>query len=413
MAFELSNLDLTIVVGYLVLIVVLGLRYAKKSETEEDYFLGGRRFTWPLIGLSLYASNMSSASLIGMAGSGYASGVSVYNYEWMAAVVLVFFAIFFLPYYLRSQVYTMPEFLERRYDSRSRYIFSGITLFGTIIIDTASSLYAGALVIKLMFPEVPMWQSIVAIAFFSGLYTIAGGLAAVVFTDSIQAILLTIGATLIAFIAWQSIGSWSAVEAVTPPEMLSVIQPLSDPFLPWLGLLTGVPLLGFYFWCNNQFMVQRVLGAKNVDHGRWGALFAGLLKLPIIFIMVLPGTMARVLYPAADNPALAANPDLVFPTLMFDLLPVGIVGIVAAGLIAAIMSSIDSTLNSASTLVTMDFFKKLKPETSSERLTWVGRIFTGLFMVIAAVWAPYIESFPCWLLAVGCWLLAVGCCCNQ
>ncbi|MFQ5640838.1 MAG: sodium:solute symporter [bacterium] len=392
--FELSTIDLTIVIAYLVFIVVLGLRFTKKNESAEDYFLGGRVFTWPLIGLSLYASNMSSASLIGMAGSAYATGISVYNYEWMAAVVLVFFAIFFLPYYLKSQVYTMPEFLERRYDSRARYIFSSVTLIGTIIIDTAGSLYAGALVVKLIFPQIPMWQSITTIALFSGLYTIAGGLAAVVYTDSIQAILLTIGAIMISVIAFMKVGSWEAVTAVTPPEMLSVIQPLSDSFLPWLGLLTGVPLLGFYFWCNNQFMVQRVLGAKDVNHGRWGALFAGLLKLPIIFIMVLPGTMARVLYPAAENPAIQNNPDLVFPTLMFDLLPVGVLGIVAAGLIAAIMSSIDSTLNSASTLVTMDFFKKLRPRTTSSQLTWAGRIFTGIFMILAAAWAPNIEKFP-------------------
>lgn len=290
-SFELSPIDLTIIILYLIFVVSLGLRFAKKSGSAEDYFLGGRRFTWPLVGLSLYASNMSSASLIGMAGSAYGTGISVYNYEWMAAVVLVFFAAFFLPYYLRSQVYTMPEFLERRFDSRARYIFSAVTVIGTIVIDTAGTLYAGSLVVKLIFPQIPIWQSIFAIALFSGLYTIAGGLAAVVFTDAIQAILLTIGAITISAIALMKIGSWSAVTAVTPPEMLSVIQPLDDSFLPWPGLLTGVPLLGFYFWCNNQFMVQRILGAKDVNHGRWGALFAGLLKLPVIFIMVLPGTM--------------------------------------------------------------------------------------------------------------------------
>lgn len=393
-SFELSTLDLSIVVVYLIFIVTLGLRFAKKSTSTEDYFLGGRRFTWPMVGLSLYASNMSSASLIGMAGSAYASGIAVYNYEWMAAVIMVFFAIFFLPYYLRSQVYTMPEFLERRYDARSRYIFSGMTLVSTIIIDTAATLYAGSLVIGMIFPDIPMWQSIAAIAFFSGLYTIAGGLAAVVFTDAIQAILLTIGAITISIIAFLKVGSWEAVTAVTPPEMLSIIQSTDSDFLPWPALLTGVPLLGFYFWCNNQFMVQRVLGAKNVDHGRWGALFAGVLKLPVIFIMVLPGTFARVLYPAATNPALGGNPDLVFPTLMFNLLPIGVLGLVAAGLIAAIMSSVDSTLNSASTLLTMDFLKKLRPNTSNKQLTWSGRIFTGIFMLLAAIWAPFIETFP-------------------
>ncbi len=391
---QFSPIDLTIVIMYLVFVIALGLRFAKKTASAEDYFLGGRSFTWPLVGLSLYASNMSSASLIGMAGSAYATGISVFNYEWMAAVILVFFAIFFLPQYLRSQVYTMPEFLERRFDSRSRYIFSGISVFSMIVIDTAGSLYAGGLVIHLIFPQIPIWQSIIAIAVVSGLYTIAGGLAAVVFTDAIQAVVLTIGAMLIAVIAYIKIGSWDAVTAVTPPGMLSIIQPLDDSFLPWPGLLTGVPLLGFYFWCNNQFMVQRVLGAKDISHGRRGLLFAGLLKLPVILIMVLPGTMARVLYPVAENPAIQNNPDLVFPTLMFDLLPVGVLGFVAAGLIAALMSSIDSTLNSASTLVTMDFFKKFKPKTTGTQLAWAGRIFTGIFMILASIWAPNIEKFP-------------------
>lgn len=387
-SFQLSYIDLTVVGLYAVFVIILGLRYAKKHESAEEYFLGGRSFTWPLVGLSLYASNMSSSSLVGMAGSGYGTGISVYNYEWMAAVVLVFFAIFFLPFYLRSQVYTMPEFLERRFDARARFYFSGLTLFGTIVIDTAGSLYAGALVIKLVFPQIPIWQSILGLAIIAGFYTIAGGLAAVVYTDAIQAVLLTLGAILISILAFIKVGSWEAVTAVTPTKMLSVIQPLDDPFLPWLGLITGVPLLGFYFWCTNQFMVQRVLGAKDLNHGRWGAIFAGFLKLPPIFIMILPGIMARVLYPNLENP------DLVFPTLMFDLLPVGILGLVAAGLLAAIMSSIDSTLNSASTLLTMDFVKKLRPATSTERLTFLGRLFTFVFMVLSAAWAPQISKFP-------------------
>jgi SSS family solute:Na+ symporter len=205
--FELRPLDLSIVVLYLIFIVVLGLRFAKKTHSAEEYFLGGRRFTWPLVGLSLYASNMSSASLIGMAGAAYAIGISVYNYEWMAAVILVFFAIFFLPFYLRSQVFTMPEFLERRFDKRSRYIFSGITLLGTIVIDTAGSLYAGGLVVQILYPDIPIWQPILAIALISGLYTIAGGLAAVVYTDAIQAVVLTIGAAIIAGLAYIKIGN--------------------------------------------------------------------------------------------------------------------------------------------------------------------------------------------------------------
>jgi SSS family solute:Na+ symporter len=203
----------------------------------------------------------------------------------------------------------------------------------------------------------------------------------------IQAILLLVGSVIITVTAFLKIGSWAAVTEITPPEMLSLVRPLDDPGVPWLGLLTGVPLLGFYFWCTNQFMTQRVLSAKDENHGRWGAIFAGFLKMLPLFIMVLPGTMARVLYP--DLP----KADLVFPTLLFDMLPIGVLGIVLAGFIAALMSQIDSTLNSASTLVTMDFVHKYYPKLDGKKLMWVGRLVTAVFMVLAAMWAPYIENF--------------------
>ena len=385
--FTLSNIDLLVIGLYLVFVIGLGLRLAKTHENAEQYFLAGRSMLWPIVGISLFASNISSTTLVGLSGDAYATGISVYNYEWMAAVVLVFFAVFFLPIYLRSKVYTMPEFLERRYDARSRYYFAVITLIGNIIIDTAGSLFAGGLVLKLVFPSIPMWQTIAVLALLAGVYTIAGGLKAVMYTDAVQTIAILIGAIIITVLAFDKVGDWNTVTVITPPEMLSLVGPIDDPAMPWLGLLLGVPLLGFYFWCTNQFMVQRVLSAKSIDHGRWGVLFAALLKLPVLFIMVFPGTMARALYPALERP------DLVFPTLMFDLLPIGILGLVFAGLISALMSSIDSTLNSASTLVTMDFVAKLRPDYSGERLMWVGRIVTFIFMVLAAAWAPQIAGF--------------------
>ncbi len=391
--FQLATIDYVMVVLYVIFIVWLGFYFARRNKSEDDYFLAGRSLTWWLIGFSLLASNMSSSSLLGMTGEAYSRGIAVYNYEWMAAVILIFFVIFFLPFYLKTRIFTMPEFLERRFDERSRYWFSGITILGNIVIDTAAGLYAGAAVIQILFPEVPMWQSITVLAVLAGLYTIAGGLAAVVYTDAVQAVLLLLGASIISFTAFSRVGSWEAVTEVVPPEALSIILPADDPTLPWTGLITGVFLLGFYFWTNNQFMVQRVLGAKDLDNGRWGALFAGALKLPIIFIMVLPGTFARVLYPLDQYPALA-NPDFVFPTLMFDLLPVGLRGLIVTALIAAIMSSVDSTLNSASTLVTMDFVKKLKPKADRAYLLWAGRISTFVFMIFAALWAPQIIKFP-------------------
>ncbi|MCW8805485.1 MAG: sodium:solute symporter [Ignavibacteriaceae bacterium] len=388
MQFNLDTIDVIILVAYLVFILWRGFSYVKAHDNAEDYFLAGRSLVWPLIGLSLFASNMSSSSLVGLAGSGYETGISVYSYEWMAVIVLIIFAIFFLPFYLKTKVYTMPEFLEKRYDARARYYFSALTVVGNIGIDTAATLYAGALVIQLIFPQFELWQSILVLAVLSGLYTIAGGLKAVVFTDAFQAVILVIGSIIITILAFIKVGSWDAVFNVTPIDHFSIIQPLNDEFLPWPGLFTGVLLLGFYFWATNQFIVQRALGAKDKRHGQWGSLFAGLLKLTVLFIMVFPGIFARVLYPDIEK----AN--LVYPTLLFDLLPAGLLGLVLAGLLAAMMSSIDSALNSASTLVTMDFVNKLKPNITSEGLMWVGRVVTFIFMILSAIWAPQIDKFP-------------------
>lgn len=386
-AFEISPVDLGIVALYLVFIIWLGLRFARRHETAEEYFLAGRKIRWPFVGLSLYASNQSTGSLVGMAGAGYATGLAVYNYEWFAVVVLIIFAIFFLPFYLRSKIYTLPEFLERRFDERSRYYHAVVTISGNLLIDTAGSLYAGALVISLVFTDIPLWQSITALAVFTGIYTVLGGLSAVVYTDSIQSILLAIGAITIAVLAFVEVGSWDAVVAAASAEHFKLIRPANDAYMPWPGLILGVPLLGFYYWTANQYIVQRALGARTVRDGQWGALFAGLLKVPVLFMMVMPGLFGLALFPGLDSP------NQIFPVLMFSLLPVGVLGIVLAGFIAALMSSVDSALNSASTLATMDFYNKARPHSTPEHLMWVGRGFTIAFVVVAALVAPQIDRF--------------------
>lgn len=386
-SYELAPLDLTLIAVYGIVVVWIGIKLAGKHKSADDYFLAGRSMLWPLIGISLFASNISSTTLIGLAGDAYHTGISVFNYEWMASIVLVFFAIFILPFLLRTQVFTLPEFLERRYDGRVRSYFSALTLFLNIVVDTAGSLFAGGLLLKLVFPEIEISTTITILAIVAGLYTITGGLAAVIYTDAIQTALLLIGAVVITFVAFDRVGGWSGMTAGIDPSQLSLIRPMDDPGVPWLGLITGIPLLGFYFWCANQFMVQRVLSAKSVNHGRWGVLLAALLKLPVLFLMVLPGIIAIKLYPDL------ARPDLVYPTLMFDLLPTGLLGLVLAGFIAALMSQIDSTLNAASTLVTMDFVRKYKPGLNSRSLMVVGRWVTGIFMILAVLWAPQIENF--------------------
>lgn len=385
---QLQAIDIWVVGGYALAMVIIGLVTAGKSHGAEDYFLAGRSMTWAIIGFSLFASNISSTTLVGLAGDAYSTGISVYNYEWMAGIILAFYAIFILPQVLRSQVFTMPEYLEKRFDRRARMLFAVLTLFLNIVVDTAASLYAGSLIVQMIFPDLAVWQIITALALVAGAYTILGGLSAVMITDTIQAILLLIGSVVITIFAFQKIGGdWSAVTAAVPDHKLSLIRPIGDPGVPWLGLVVGVPLLGFYFWCTNQFMAQRLLSAKNTDHARWGSLFAGLLKLPVLFIMVLPGTMAILIYPDLERP------DLVFPTLMFDLLPAGLLGLVLAGFMAALMSQIDSTLNSASTLVTMDFIRPYRPDLSSEALMKIGRVVTFGFMLAAVLWAPQIAKF--------------------
>lgn len=389
--FALTTVDLVVVALYIAGIVGLGLWVGRQQDSASDYFLAGRSLGWAAIGLSMFSANISTSSLVGMAGEAYGGvGVAVFNYEWMAGIVIVLFCAFFLPFYLKSGVFTMPEFLSRRFDQRSRLYFSGWTVFLNITVDTAAALYAGALVIQLVAPGVPTWASITVLALLSGFYIIGGGFKAVVYTEVVQAVLLIAGSVAVAVYAWvalQARGGWAAVTAITPPEKLSLILPASDPVLPWPGLLTGVFILGFYFWATNQFMVQRTLAARSLDHGRGGALFAGFLKLPVLFLMVLPGTMGRVLYPDI------ARADMVFPTMVFDLLPTGVRALVLVGMLAALMSSVEATLNSASTLVTMDFVRVLRPGMSSQRLARIGGITTAVFMLAAIVWTPVILQF--------------------
>jgi SSS family solute:Na+ symporter len=386
---SLTTIDHVIIILYFVVVLWIGFRTAKKTKSGDDLFLAGRTLTWGFIGLSLFASNISSTTLVGLAGQAYSNGISVSNYEWMATLVLIFMAIFFIPFYIKLRLTTIPEFLEKRFDSRVRKYFSAMTILLIIIVDTAGSLYAGALVIKVLFPSLAIWQICIALALFAGLYTAAGGLAAVVYTDALQAIILLIGSGVVAVLVFAQFDfSWTAAMAAVPPGHLSVMRPLDDPALPWLGTIIGVPILGFYFWSTNQFIAQRILGAKNLRHARWGAMLCGFLKLSVLFLMVLPGVMALNLYPNLETP------DLVFPTIVTNLLPTGIVGLVLAALIAAIMSSIDSTLNSASTLVVMDFISPKRPELTPKQIRNYGRITTILFMAFAAAWAPTIQEYP-------------------
>jgi SSS family solute:Na+ symporter len=386
---ELSWIDFAVIALYFLATAGIGVWVSRMVDSGEDLFLAGRSLTWPVIGLSLFASNISTTTLIGLAGAAYMSGIAVSAYEWMAGIPLLLLAFVFAPVFLATKITTIPEYLEKRFDRRSRLYFSALTIALSIIVDTAGGLYAGAVVLRTFFPSLGITETCIVLGLFAGVYTASGGLRAVVYTDVMQACALILGTALLAIILFARMDyDWkTVVESVPQPGHLSMVQPIGDEMLPWPGLMLGVPILGIWYWATNQYIVQRVLGARSLGDAQAGAVMGGLLKLVSLFTMVLPGAMAISLLP--DLP----NPDMVFPAMVTEILPVGVTGLVLAGLIAAIMSSVDSTLNSASTLVVHDFTLPRYPDMAPSRIAWLGRITTLLLMVIAIAWAPQIARF--------------------
>ncbi|NIM40418.1 MAG: sodium/solute symporter [Hydrogenophaga sp.] len=393
-AFAFGLWDWAVVIAYLVVVLLIGAWASRGAGASgEDLFLAGRSLGCVAVGLSLFASNISSTTLIGVAGAAYSSGISVAHYELMAALVLVFMAVVTIPVFLRARVTTIPQYLERRFGPRHgpavcRYI-SALTIFLSIFVDTAGSVYAGVLVLQVLVPGVPFLPACIALAVFAGLYTAAGGLRAVVYTDVLQALVLLVGAAIIGHQVFAQFDfSWAAASASVPADHLSLVRPLDDPDLPWLGVVLGLPVLGFYYWGANQYIMQRVLGARSLPHARGGALLAAALKLLPLFLMAIPAAFAFSLLPGL------AQGDQVFPALIARFLPAGVAGLVVAGLIAAIMSTIDSTLNASSTLVMVDFVRAEERGWSPRRIVRAGRLATAAFVVIAALWPLVIRDFP-------------------
>ncbi len=380
-------LALLVMLGCTAGMVGFGLLVSRRQRTLDDYFLAARASRWPAIGLALYVSNISSTAIIALAGAAYTFGISVYDYEWSAAVILVFFCVFLLPALLRSRVYTMPEFLERRYERGARLYFAALTLFLLVFVDCAAALYCGSLVCHLLAPTVPLWVLDALLAGAACLYALTGGLRAVMWTGALQAVLLLGSALIIAVAAYTRVGGWHALSSRVAPGMLALIRPVGDPGVPWPGLLFGIPVLGFYYWCTNHYMVQRVLSARSLDDGRRGALLTGLLKLAGLFLMVLPGICAIVLYPHLSSP------NQVYPRLMFGLLPTGLLGLVAAGFVAATLAAIAAALNCASALVTVDLIQHFAPRATPAQLVRIGRLSTLGVLAVAVLWAPQIERF--------------------
>ena len=391
---ELHIADQLVILAYFLFVIVIGVMVARRTKDGEDLFLAGRSLTWGFIGLSMFASNISSTTIIGLAGAAYDVGIPDSVYEWGSAIPFIALALIYIPLYLRSRITTVPEFLERRFDRRSRLIFSALTIVVSIVVDTAGGLYAGALVLQIFFPGLGLWETCIGLALFAGIYTAFGGLRAVVYTDAVQAVILIAGCGLLTWLMLDAVGfDWSGVkaqvEALRGPEHMSLVRPAGDERLPWPGLIIPVPFLGFWYMATNQYITQRILGARSINDARWGVMLAGLLKFLPYFIMIVPGIIAISLF--ADQPL--DTGDQVIPFVINEVLPVGIRGLVLAGLISAIMSSVDSTLNSASTLIVMDFIKTDTRDVSPKQAATYGKISTFVLMVVAAVWAPNIANF--------------------
>jgi SSS family solute:Na+ symporter len=384
----LPIIDTGVLALYLTGLLAFGLILTRRRATASEYFLASQKAGWSAIGLALVGSNISPGVLIGVTGSAYAFGISVFNYDWTGTVILVVFALFFLPAVLAAKVYTMPEFLERRYDARVRIWFSVLTLALYILLDAAGALYCGTLVLKFVIPGLSMSAGVLLLALLAVIYSVTGGLRSVLYTQAVQGVVGLGSALFLAIFAFHTAGGWSAVMHAAPPGHLNLVLPASDPIMPWTGMAFGLPVMAFYYWCTNQVIVQRMLAAKSTADGQKGALFAGFLKLLILFLIILPGVAGLLLYPRL------ASPDEIYLRMAFGLMPTGLLGLLIAAFLGALMAQLSAAYNSAATLVTMDFVRRLRPGASDASVVRWGRISTIVCMVISALWAPQIVRFP-------------------
>ncbi len=397
--------DIIVVVVYLLGIVSfgcwVGLRHRRKGGESRDYFLAGGTLTWPIIGLALFSTNISTIHLVSLAQEGYANGLAFGNFELMSGFTLILLALFFAPLYIRSRVATLPDFLEKRYSRASRDWLAVVSIVSAIFIHIGFTLYTAAVVIHglMGIPKEYMIWTIIAIAGLTGLYTSVGGLIAVVTTEAIQTIVLLVGAFCVTAIALVEVGGWSGIQETLAANddmvKLTMLRSADDPGgLPWYAVMLGYPVIGIWYWCTDQTIVQRVLGAKSEDHARVGALFAGFIKILPVFILVLPGLMCYVLVKqnAFDGAAPLSSEDA-YAFMIDRIMPTGLRGVVAAALLAAAMSTVSGALNSVATLFSYDLFKRWAPQTSEHKLVVIGRCVTVVGMIVAIAWSPFIAQF--------------------
>jgi SSS family solute:Na+ symporter len=385
----LESLDWVVIALYFLLL--LGVAWwviRQKQETSEEFFLAGRNMGWFVVGASIFASNIGSEHVVGLAGSGASDKFPLLIYE-LHAWVVILLGWLFLPFYLRAGVFTMPEFLEKRYDSKSRWFLSVFSLIAYVLTKVSVTLYAGGIVISTLL-GISFFTGAVVTVVITGLYTILGGMRAVVYTETLQAVILVIGAATLTFLGLEAVGGWSSMIDTVGPEYMNMWRSSSDPDYPWHWLVLSSSIVGIWYWCTDQVIVQRVLTAKNLKEGRRGSIFGAFLKLMPVFLFLIPGVIALVL--KMRGQLQWDTPDQAFPALMIQILPAGLRGLVAAGLMAALMSSLASVFNSCSTLFTIDIYKKLKPEASEKQMVSVGRIATAVVVVLGILWVPVIEK---------------------
>jgi SSS family solute:Na+ symporter len=381
-------LDTTIIILFLLITFVIAIYSSRKnkSSSTEEYFLAGRSLGWFAIGISIFAANISSEHIIGLAGYGASRGLAIANFELFAIPFLLVIGWVLSPILLKANVFTIPEFLAKRHNTTLQLIISGLSIFIYLFTKVFVSLYAAGILFR-EFLAWDMYQSCIVVIGLTGLYTIIGGMRAVVNTSIFQGLVLLIGASVLAGFGFYAIGSLSVLKSQLPESYFSLFLSANDPELPWTGMVLGAPILAFWYWCSDQYILQRILSAKNVSAARKGTMLTGVLKLLPIVLFVLPGLLAVALYPGI-------NGDNAFPTLLSNVeLPIGLKGLVIAGVLAALMSSLSSAFISSATLFTMDFYRFFKPKAGNQHLALVGRLSIMVMVLLAVSWAPLMRAF--------------------
>ena len=394
MVTVLETLDWFVLGAYFFALILVAVWVViQKNKNTEDYFLAGRNVGWFVIGASIFASNIGSEHVVGLAGTGFESGTPMAHYELHAWIVLLL-GWLFLPFYIRSGAFTMPEFLEKRFDFRSRWFLSLFSLVAYVLTKVSVTIYAGGIVVSELL-GIPFWYGAIGVVVFTGIYTVIGGMKAVIYTETLQAIVLILGSVIITYLGLQEVGGWNELRNIViaeSPDHFNMWRPMTDPDFPWTGLLFGGTIVGVWYWCTDQYIVQRTLAANNIKIGRRGAIFGAYLKLLPIFIFLIPGIIAFAL--SIKDPAIFSieKADRAFPMLVKTLLPVGLKGLVAGGLMAALMSSLASVFNSCSTIFTIDIYKKLRPLESEKKLLNIGKIATTVIVILGIIWIPIMEK---------------------